>query len=60
MEQALARGGNRAFTGHYYERASHGITEWRLPYGLPPPWFPSGYVADQVEWVVRAAAANPP
>ena len=55
IEAALARGGNRAFTGIVYPEAGHGVIEWRLPFGLPPPWFAAGYLETQLDWVERQA-----
>lgn len=53
VRAALARGGNRAFTGVEYPNATHNNVEWRLPFGIPPPLFARGYLDDQVEWVTR-------
>jgi hypothetical protein len=53
MRAAMARGGNTAFTGLSYARAEHGVIVWRLPFRLPPPFFPPGYLATQLDWVAR-------
>lgn len=53
IEAALAAGSNTAFTGRVYPEAGHGIIEWRLPLGLPPPWFADGYLETQLAWVAR-------
>ncbi len=53
MRQALERGGNLQLTGLLYPNATHNIIEWRLPWHLPPPWFASDYVTDQIDWVAR-------
>ncbi len=51
MRRALEGGGNHAFTGLLYPRATHNIIEWRLPWHLPPPWFAAHYLDDQLGWV---------
>ena len=53
IRQVLAHGGNRRFTGILYPSATHNIIDWRLPWHLPPPWFASGYLTDQLDWVTR-------
>jgi uncharacterized protein len=50
IEAALAQAGNTAFTGLLYPNAGHGLIEWRLPLGLPPPWFAPGYIEAQLDW----------
>jgi hypothetical protein len=51
LEDAVSAGGNAAFTGLFYPDAAHGLIEWRLGQGVPPPWFARGYLDDQIEWV---------
>ena len=53
LREALERGGNIAFTGIVYPDANHGIIEWVLPFGLPPPRFAPGYLRAQVGWVIE-------
>ncbi len=55
LEHALSIGGNTAFTGVLYRKAGHGVIEWRLPWQLPPPWFASGYLKTQLDWVSQHA-----
>lgn len=55
IRTALGRGGNTRFTGVTYPKAAHGMIEWRLPFGLPPPWLASGYLRTQLDWVRRQA-----
>lgn len=51
LRDALARGGNRQFTGIVYPDADHGVIEWRLPGRMPPPWFADSYLETQLDWV---------
>jgi hypothetical protein len=64
IRAALGRGGNTRFTGITYPKRVHGMIEWRLPFGFPPPWFASGYLRAQLDWVRRqtdsAAATSGP
>ncbi len=53
IRTALPPGGNTRFTGVVYPKATHNIVEWRLPFGLPPPFFARGYLQTQAEWVMR-------
>lgn len=53
MRAAMARGGNTAFTGIAYPGAEHGMVVWRLPFRLPPPFFASGYLDAQLDWVAE-------
>jgi dienelactone hydrolase len=60
IRSALLEGGNPRFTGRVYEDADHGLVEWWLPGGLPPPRFPRGYPELLAEWArrVNGAPAN--
>lgn len=51
LDEALGAGGNTAFAGLLYPDAGHGLIEWRLGHGAPPPWFARGYLEDQIAWV---------
>ena len=53
IRAALAAGGNDAFSGVLYPDAGHGIVEWRLPFGFPPPLFADGYLDTQLDWVAQ-------
>jgi dienelactone hydrolase len=56
IRRALLEGGNGRFTGRVFEDAGHGLVEWWLPAGMPPPRFPAGYPRLLVEWVAAQAA----
>jgi hypothetical protein len=58
IRAALAEGGNARFTGRVFERAGHGLVEWWLPAGLPPPRFPEGYPALLVDWAREQVAPS--
>jgi alpha-beta hydrolase superfamily lysophospholipase len=58
IRTALAAGGNDAFSGVLYSEAGHGIVEWRLPFGFPPPWFADGYLDTQLDWVARQVSEH--
>lgn len=51
---ALARNGNRDFTGVIYPRMVHGGVEWWLPGRIPPPRFPPGLGELLVDWTRKA------
>lgn len=58
LEAALRQGGNTAFTGIVYPEAGHGLIEWRLPFGLPPPWLAPGYPERELDWVAERIGAS--
>jgi alpha-beta hydrolase superfamily lysophospholipase len=60
LRAALARGGNRRFTGVTFPHATHNVVEWRLPGGMPPPFFAAGYLETQVDWVRRQVGLETP
>lgn len=56
IREALAAGGNHDFTGRIYPEMVHGGVEWWLPYGLPPPRYPSGYDDLLASWISAKTA----
>jgi hypothetical protein len=59
LRAVLAAGGNAEFTGRFYPLAGHGILEWRLGDGVPPPFFADGYLDDQITWVRQVLGVGP-
>ncbi|MBW3671996.1 MAG: alpha/beta hydrolase, partial [Acidobacteria bacterium] len=51
IRQHLAEGGNLGFTGVIYPNMEHGMIEWWLPGGIPPPRFPPGLPDLLIDWV---------
>lgn len=49
--EVLRSAGNRDVSGIIYPGADHHILEWRLPGGMPPPFFPEGYPVEVVQWI---------
>jgi uncharacterized protein len=60
IRMALASGGNTRFTGVVYPNATHNVIEWRLPGGLPPPFFAREYLDTQLDWVARQVGLRGP